>query len=199
MTRDSCLIGASINLSEIIIATLRNIVTRCVFRQKFEDDGESKIGGLPRRVTVLLAAFSLGDFFPSLRWIDILTGFIPCLKSTFGEIDVFLDQVVQEHMIMKGDHGLPNKNDFVGNLLELRKSGKLDFELTHKNVKALLSLSLSLSHEHPCAHTGIDKETHLHMLNTSIYSSKVKLMGVFKAFVNRKLKYIYIYIYTNFI
>uniref|UniRef100_A0A7N2MLX3 Cytochrome P450 n=1 Tax=Quercus lobata TaxID=97700 RepID=A0A7N2MLX3_QUELO len=102
MIRDSCLKGASINLSEIIIATLKNIVTRCVFGQKFKDDGQSKIGGLPRRVTVLLAAFSLGDFFPSLRWIDVLTGFRPCLNSTFGEIDVFLDQVVQEHMIMKG-------------------------------------------------------------------------------------------------
>ena len=125
---DSCLKGASINLSEIIIATLRNIVTRCVFGQKFEDDGQSKIGGLPRRVMVLLVAFYLGDSFPSLRWIDVLTRFILCLKSTFGEIDVFLDQVVQEHMIMKGDDGLPNKNDFVDNLLEFRKCGKLDFE-----------------------------------------------------------------------
>ncbi|XP_050254723.1 phenylacetaldehyde oxime monooxygenase CYP71AN24-like [Quercus robur] len=136
--RDSCLKGASINLSEIIIATLKNIVTRCVFGQKFEDNGKSKIGELPRRVMVLLAAFSLGDFFPYLRWIDVLTGFIPSLKSTFGEIDAFLDQVVQQHMIIKVDDGLPNKNDFVDSLLKLRNSGKLDFELTHKNLKALL-------------------------------------------------------------
>ena len=64
----SCLKGASINRSEIIIATLKNIVTRsrCVFGQKFEDDGQSKIGGLPRRVMVLLAEFNLGDFFSLL-------------------------------------------------------------------------------------------------------------------------------------
>ena len=47
--RDSCLKGASINLSEIIIATLKNIVTRCLFGQKFVDNGKSKIGELPRR------------------------------------------------------------------------------------------------------------------------------------------------------
>ena len=46
---------------------------------------------------------------------------------------------------MKVDDGLPNKNDFVDSLLELRESGKLDFELTHKNLKALLLVSLSLS------------------------------------------------------
>ena len=115
---------------------------------------------------VLLAAFSLGDFFPSLRWIDGLTGFLPSLKSTFGEIDAFLDLVVQQHMIMKVDDGLPNKNDFVDSLLELRRSDKLDFELTHKNLKALLLVSLSLSlslsiyiyiyiynMRHTCSHT----------------------------------------------
>ena len=143
--RASCLKRAPINLSEIIIATLKIIVIRCLFGQKFEDNGKSKIGDLPRRVMVLLATFSLGDFFPSLRWIDGLTGFLPSLKSTFGEIDAFLDQVVQQHMIMKVDDGLPNTNDFVDSLLELRKGGKLDFELTHKNLKSLLLVSLSLS------------------------------------------------------
>ena len=56
--RASCLKGAPINLSEIIIATLKIIVIRCLFGQKFEDNGKSKIG----RVMVLLATFSLGDF-----------------------------------------------------------------------------------------------------------------------------------------
>ncbi|KAK4572657.1 hypothetical protein RGQ29_030902 [Quercus rubra] len=120
--RASCLKGAPINLSEIIIATMKIIVIRCLFGQKFEDNGKSKIGDLPRRVMVLLATFR----------------FLPSLKSTFGEIDACLDQVVQQHMIMKVDDGLPNKNDFVDSLLELRKSGKLDFELTHKNLKSLL-------------------------------------------------------------
>ena len=46
---------------------------------------------------------------------------------------------------MKVDDGLPNKNDFGDSLLELRMSGKLDFELTHKNLIALLLVSLSLS------------------------------------------------------
>ena len=60
--RASCLKGAPINLSEIIIATLKIIVIRYLFGQKFEDNGKSKIGDLPRRVMVLLATFSLGDF-----------------------------------------------------------------------------------------------------------------------------------------
>nr|POF10189.1 cytochrome p450 71a1 [Quercus suber] len=76
-----------------------------------------------------------------LKGASINPRFIPSLKSSFGEIYAFLDQVVQQHMITKVDDGLPKKNDFVDSLLELRKSGKLDFELTHKNLKALLLVS----------------------------------------------------------
>ena len=90
-----------------------------------------------------------------MRWIDVLTGFILCLKSTSVEIDVFLDQVVQEHMIMKGDDGLPNKNEFVDNLLDLSSLIKIS---KHSYWSLSLSLSLSLSiyiynMRHTCSHT----------------------------------------------
>ncbi|KAE8124335.1 hypothetical protein FH972_019233 [Carpinus fangiana] len=73
--RDSCLNEASVNLSEMLIATSNNIVCRCTVGQKFEDkNGKSGFGELSRKVMVLLTAFCFGDFFPSLGWIDILTG-----------------------------------------------------------------------------------------------------------------------------
>ena len=63
--RESCLKGPSVNLSEMLIATMNNMVSRCVFGQKFEEENDKKkIGEIPRRVMVLLAAFCLGDFFP---------------------------------------------------------------------------------------------------------------------------------------
>jgi hypothetical protein len=62
---DSCLNGASVNLSEILTATSINIVFRCITGQKFEEeeDGKSRFGHLSRRVMVLLGAFCFGDFF----------------------------------------------------------------------------------------------------------------------------------------
>jgi hypothetical protein len=105
---DSCLKGVSINLSELLITNSNNIITRCVFGKKFEEgDDKSSSGDLPRRVMVLLAAFCFGDYFPYLGWIDIFTGFTPSLKSTFGELDAFLDQVVEEHMTVKSDDEHP--------------------------------------------------------------------------------------------
>jgi cytochrome P450 len=154
--RDSCLNGAFVNLSEMLIATSINIISRCILGQKFEEekDGTSRFGHLTRRVMVLLGAFCFGDFFPFLGWIDVLTGFIPSLKITFKELDAFFDQMVEEHKTMKTDDDEPNRKDLVDVLLKLQKTGILDIELTQDNLKAILlvslslSLSLSLSHTH---------------------------------------------------
>ncbi|KAL4634179.1 hypothetical protein ACB092_04G180200 [Castanea dentata] len=137
--RDLCLKGVSINLSELLIENSNNIVTRCVFGKKFgEVDGKGKSSELPRKVMVLLAAFFWEDFFPFLGWIDMLTGFKPSLKSTCGELDAFLDQVVEEHKTMKREDEHPNKKDFADILLQLQKNGMLDFELSDDNLKAIL-------------------------------------------------------------
>jgi cytochrome P450 len=155
--RRSCLKGVSINLSEMLIATSNNITSRCILGQKFEEENcESRFGQPSRRVLVLFVAFCFGDFFPSLGWIDVLTGLIPSLKATSRELDAFFDQVIEEHETKKSDDHQPNKLDFVDILLRLQKNSMLDFELTKDNLKAIilvslppfLPLSLSRTHTH---------------------------------------------------
>jgi cytochrome P450 len=145
--RDMCRKGASVNLSEMLIATTNNIISRCILGQKFEEeeDGTSRFGHLSRRVMLLLGLFCFGDFFPFLGWIDVLTGFIPSLKATFRELDTFFDQVIEEHKTKRCDVDQPNRLDYVDILLRLQKKGMLDFDFTKDNLKAILMVSLSLS------------------------------------------------------
>jgi cytochrome P450 len=102
---------------------------------------------------VLLGAFCFGDFFSFLGWIDVLTGFIPSLKTTFRELDALFDQMVEEHKTMKTDDDEPNRKDLVDILLKLQKTGMLDIELTQDNLKAILMVSLSLSLSFTHTHT----------------------------------------------
>jgi cytochrome P450 len=160
--RDSCLKGVPINLSEMLIATSNNIISRCIVGQKFEgENGKSRFGELSRRVMVLFVTFSFGDFFPSWGWIDVLTGLIPSLKSTFRELDVFFDQVIEEHKTKKSDGDHLNSLDFVDILLRLQKNGMLDFELTKDNLKAIVMVYIYiyiyiyiylLTHKHTQTH-----------------------------------------------
>ena len=87
----------------MLIAASNNIVSRCVHGRKCDDrigggGGSScSFGVLGRKVMRLLSAFSVGDFFPQLGWVDSLTGLIPEMKAMSVTIDAFFDEVIAEH------------------------------------------------------------------------------------------------------
>ncbi|TYH51126.1 hypothetical protein ES332_D10G252800v1 [Gossypium tomentosum] len=136
--RRACLKGDSINLSEMLMLVSSNIVSRCVISRRSEEeeeDGCCKFGQLAKSTVVLLTSFCVGDLFPYLRWVDVLTGYIPRLKALFGELDSFFDQIIKEHTTLKTDDEVSNK-DFISIIMQLQKDGMLEIDLT--NIKAIL-------------------------------------------------------------
>ncbi|KAK1572614.1 hypothetical protein Q3G72_035304 [Acer saccharum] len=115
-------------------AVANNVVSRCVLGRKAEEEnGPGKFGELSRRAMVLMTAFCFGDFFPCLRWLDIVTGHIGRINTTFKAFDALLDQVIEEHKISKSE-----KKDFVHILLQLQKDGMLEIDFTQNDMKAIL-------------------------------------------------------------
>ncbi|XP_052876642.1 cytochrome P450 71A1-like [Gossypium arboreum] len=136
--RRACLKGESINLSEMLMLVSSNIVSRCVISRRIEEeeeDGCCKFGQLAKSTVVLLTSFCVGDLFPYLRWVDVLTGYIPRLKALFGELDSFFDQIIKEHTTLKTDDQVSNK-DFISIIMQLQNDGMLEIDLT--NIKAIL-------------------------------------------------------------
>ncbi|KAI9156089.1 hypothetical protein LWI28_000312 [Acer negundo] len=132
--RVSCFDGGIVDLTVMLQAVTNNVVSRCVLGRKAEEEnGPGKFGELSRRAMVLITAFCFGDFFPCLRWLDIVTGHIGRINTTFKAFDAFLDQVIEEHKISKSE-----KKDFVHILLQLQKDGRLEIDLTQNDMKAIL-------------------------------------------------------------
>ncbi|OMO89822.1 Cytochrome P450 [Corchorus capsularis] len=121
------------------MAATNNIVSRCVISRKAEEEnGGSKFGELSRRVMVLFTNLCIGDMIPCLKWLDVITGFIPRLKATAAELDAFFDQVIEEHhKALKGDDEA-DKMDFISIILQLQKDGLVEMELAQDNIKAIL-------------------------------------------------------------
>ncbi|KAL4390983.1 hypothetical protein AHAS_Ahas03G0199600 [Arachis hypogaea] len=134
---EACAKGSSVNLSKLIIVTSSNISYRCIFGLRFEtsDDGQKSIAEVVRKMMSQFLKFGVGDLFPSLDWVDVLTGFMSRLKVTFAELDEFLEEVIEEHKRKKRDE---NNKDFVDILLQLQERDMLDFELNGDTMKALL-------------------------------------------------------------
>ncbi|KAL4342332.1 hypothetical protein GQ457_08G036990 [Hibiscus cannabinus] len=130
--------GGVVNLTEMLMAVTTDIVSRCVISRKADqedDNGGFNFGQLTRRVMVLFTRLCFGDFFPLLKWLDHLTGFVSRLKSTFEELDSFFDRVIDEH---KGKEAMDEKKDLTSIILQLQKEGMVGVELTRDNIKAIL-------------------------------------------------------------
>lgn len=149
-----------INMSQMLSATSNNIMSRCILGHKsmLREDGSSKFGELSKKLEIQMTAFCVGDFFPCLRWFDVLSGFIGELKATFQAFDDHFDKVIKERRSLRADGELTDAKDFVDILLQLQKNGFSDFEFTDFILKAILlvslffSLSLFLMHLHPKPH-----------------------------------------------
>ncbi|KAK9117344.1 hypothetical protein Sjap_016291 [Stephania japonica] len=133
-----------INLSEMLSSLSNNVVARCTFGSAYEDeDGKNRFGELAKRAMRLLGTFSVGDFFPSLGWIDVLTGLEGRLRRTSKEIDVFfdgiIDRIIDEHMMMKSDGGnLDDRHFLIDRLILAQRDKTIDAKLERENLKAIM-------------------------------------------------------------
>ncbi|XVF49795.1 hypothetical protein PTKIN_Ptkin04bG0044300 [Pterospermum kingtungense] len=129
--------GEPINLTEMLLAVSNNVVSRCALSRKFEEEHSSiKFGQLARKVQILLASFCIGDMFPYLRWLDMLTGVIPRLKAASRELNAVFDQIIEEHRALS--HDQITNMDFASILLQLQEDGMLEMDLTQDNLKAVI-------------------------------------------------------------
>ncbi|XP_026410225.1 cytochrome P450 71A1-like [Papaver somniferum] len=137
LTRKIKLISTEINLSEMLLALSNDIICRCTLGKKYEKGGNKRYSELPEEVTKLLGAVCFGDLFPSLKFLDVLTGFTGKLKMLSKEVDAFLDQVIDEHLTkQEGDNVQEERKEYFVDILLASQTEQLN--LTRNNVKAIL-------------------------------------------------------------
>ncbi|KAK9108276.1 hypothetical protein Syun_024287 [Stephania yunnanensis] len=148
ISRSSSSVGASsvVDLTSIFHTLSTDILCRCAFGRKYRyihgKDGNNRFADLPKELISHLLSFSFADLIPSLGWLDTVTGLIRRLKRTARELDSFLEQVIEEHVIQRSSRNdyLDQENDFVDLLLRIRedKDEKISINLTRDNIKALI-------------------------------------------------------------
>jgi len=131
-----------VNLTEMLMSTSSDFVCKCALGRKYTGDGYGRVKELAREVMLQLTAFTVGDYFPLLGWVDFLTGKIQEYKATFHALDALFDQAIAENLTekMEGDHS-KNRN-FLNALLQLQQSN--NFDLTKNDLKTLLLVSFSI-------------------------------------------------------
>ncbi|KAL1293499.1 phenylacetaldehyde oxime monooxygenase CYP71AN24 isoform X1 [Arachis hypogaea] len=134
----------AVNLGEMVVSSSNNIVCKCALGRKYGKEGG--IQDLARRVMIYLTAFTVGDYFPALGWVDVVSGKIGRYRETFKTLDGLFDKVIEEHKMAKkgesdGDGSSNDKKDLVDVLLGIQEDAAMvdgEYKLTNNDIKSLL-------------------------------------------------------------
>ncbi|XP_060181503.1 6,7,8-trihydroxycoumarin synthase-like [Lycium barbarum] len=126
------------NLSNIVISLTSTIICRVAFGIRFDEEAleRRRFDELLHETQAIMAKFFVSDFFPSLSWIDKLTGLANRLEKDFKDLDEFYEELIQQHL----DSNRPKsmEGDIVDLLLQLRKEPSTQINLTLDNIKGIL-------------------------------------------------------------
>ena len=82
----------SVNLTEMLIETANSIICKCALGYKYNTEGcYDRVKELARNVMIQIAVVTVGDHFPPLGWVDVLSSQIQELKATFGALHALFD------------------------------------------------------------------------------------------------------------
>ncbi|KAL2893027.1 Cytochrome P450 83B1 [Bienertia sinuspersici] len=128
-----------INLSEVLMSFSNSNICRTAFGKRYDDDEGSKrnrFHTLLNDAQALFATFSFADYFPSMGWLDKLTGLSAKLEKTFNDLEAFYEEVINDHL----DPNRPRSEheDLIDVMLNLRENRSLTFDLTMDHIKAVL-------------------------------------------------------------
>ncbi|XP_010911333.3 cytochrome P450 71A1 [Elaeis guineensis] len=126
-----------VNVSEILHAFANDMLCRVVSGKFFREGGRNKLfRELIRENSALIGGFHLGDYFPSLEWMDVFFGMCARARRNAKRWSGVLDDVIKEHADQVKDE--THEKDFVDVLLSLHKDPGVDLALTKEDIKALL-------------------------------------------------------------
>ncbi|CAN0908558.1 Cytochrome P450 71D7 [Linum grandiflorum] len=129
----------AVNISEEVFWLSTRVTSRAALGKARErDDGFLKIVS---EVSDALGGFRVSDFFPSLKFIPLLTGYKAKLVRIHTKLDLMLDDIINEHKIERSNRQSQSDNDdddLVNVLLNLQEAGTQEFNLTVENIKAVI-------------------------------------------------------------
>uniref|UniRef100_A0A803MF99 Cytochrome P450 n=1 Tax=Chenopodium quinoa TaxID=63459 RepID=A0A803MF99_CHEQI len=114
-------------------------IIRIGMNKKGKDGDEFKT--LISDMAATVSGFSIGDLYPSLKFISTLSGMKGQLQDIVMRIDKLMDPIIEEHMTKKKQGIEDQDEDLIDVLLKFHEDNLClgtDFSLTTNNVKAIV-------------------------------------------------------------
>ncbi|XP_020217768.1 cytochrome P450 71D11 [Cajanus cajan] len=133
--------GSPVNLTEAVLLSIYNIISRAAFGMKCK--GKEEFISLVKEAVIVATGFTIGDFFPSAKWLQSVTGLRTKLERLHQQMDRILGDIINEHKEAKSKAKEGNgeaEEDLVDVLLKFQDVSDCnqDICLTINNIKAII-------------------------------------------------------------
>ncbi|XP_028799832.1 cytochrome P450 71D10-like [Neltuma alba] len=143
--------GSVMNLSVKIYAFMNYVVVRAACGKKTEN-----VEHLPQIMEQSIKAgsgLSIDDFYPSLKFISVITGMRARVMKLHKDCDEVLDEIIREHKEKKGNNFGEVEDDLVDVLLKIQAEDDFEIHLSLDNIKAVLKVRCFLCWDRTSAAT----------------------------------------------
>ncbi|KAK6775378.1 hypothetical protein RDI58_026379 [Solanum bulbocastanum] len=126
------------NLSNLMISLNSTIICRVAFGVRFDEEAHERkrFDYIMAEAQAMLASFFVSDFFPSLSWIDKLTGLTDKLEKNFKDLDDFYEELIEQHHNPNRPKSM--EGDIIDLLLQLKKEQLTPTDLSLEDIKGIL-------------------------------------------------------------
>ncbi|KAM3393265.1 hypothetical protein ACQJBY_014119 [Aegilops geniculata] len=123
--------GNPFNLGRLLVSCSNSITGKTAFGEMCSSELQEEFLSAMDVGLKLGAGLCVGDLFPSLWFVDVVTGLRSRLWRTRRQLDHVLDKIISQSEMRRGD-------DLVSVLLRIRDEGGLDFPLEQDSIKAII-------------------------------------------------------------
>ena len=134
--------GSVINLTEKVYSLMYGITSRAAFGNRSRD--QEAFASVIGEITKVMSGFNIADMFPSVGFLQWLTGNKSRVERLHQEADRIVKNIINEHKKRKATLKIckiGDDEDLVDVLLKIQGRGDLDSSLTTDHIKAVIFVS----------------------------------------------------------
>nr|QSK97101.1 P450 mono-oxygenase [Curcuma wenyujin] len=126
-----------VHIGEMVTSMTNELVVRAAFGKRCKQKAEFL--QLVEGAVSLITSFTVADMFPSLKFLDTLTGLKHKLKRTRAKLDKVFDEIIAYRQAARADGTTEEVEDLIVDLLvRLKDEGGLEFTITIDVIKAVV-------------------------------------------------------------
>ncbi|XP_074567225.1 alpha-humulene 10-hydroxylase-like [Curcuma longa] len=124
-----------INLSEMVMPMINAIVIRVAFGDKCKQQAEFL--HLVKEAFSYVSNFAVADMYPSLKFLDTLTGLKSKLEAVHAKLDKVFDEIIAQRQVALAAEAA-EEDLIIDVLLKLKDEKNQEFPITTNSVKAMI-------------------------------------------------------------